>query len=100
MNDRKPEVLTNADILEGLRRVNSRQLEPQLEPAIVAELMYREFIAYGPHAACDCMKCSLCIDGACASTTLTERGHAALDWLLSVQRSPLWDQLRLKSYGS
>jgi len=91
---------TNADILDGLRLARVRQLEMHVQPLVFSELLRREFIE------CECHQHPLRTHGVCSitgaylSVSITPRGCAALDWLLSITRSPRWEQLRWDRYGN
>ncbi|MCI0150789.1 hypothetical protein KNO81_33500 [Paraburkholderia sediminicola] len=90
---------THADILDGLRVASDRQVEMYLQPLVFSELLRREFIEceYRKHPVCKQSVCGM--DGAYLNVSITARGCAALDWLLSIARSPRWEQLRWMRYG-
>lgn len=97
-NEVLAELPTNSDVLEGLRLASARQLDWLRDPAISNELLRREFIASEPQGPCydaPARKEGSVNTGA----FITTRGRAALDWLLSIERSPKWAELRRRSYG-
>lgn len=72
-------LLTNSVVLDGLRLASVRQLEQDHQSVVFTELLRREFIE--------------------ENAFITARGCAALDWLMSLQRSSRWDEIRWHCYG-
>lgn len=91
--------LTNADLLEGLHSASRHERDMPFQPAVIAELLRREFIKCDVARHADRKPEARCAHGTRITVSMTERGYAALDWLRSIARSSQWECLRSMSYG-
>lgn len=92
-------VPTNADMLEGLHMACGRHMDVSFQPGVFSELLRRELIQCERRQHTVRKPCVQCVGGAWLTVSVTDRGYAALDWLLSIARSSRWEQRRSVPYG-